>query len=180
VNVRAVVAVMTLAGGCRTAGGALRVTGISSAVMVAGMAGFAATCTGDCHAPDRALPFAGMALGGLAMAGAAALNFAVLAIAGDPWNPEVRARRAEAEAARVEAEREREATARRVEEDNARLRGQERRAKANETYKAAATSARSGACDAVAQADVQIRALDGEFADAVFVRDAAIARCLGR
>lgn len=46
--------------------------------------------------------------------------------------------------------------------------------------RAIASAARSGDCAAVRRADGDVAALDPEFHATVFVRDAAIARCLGR
>jgi hypothetical protein len=56
----------------------------------------------------------------------------------------------------------------------------EAREKARAIMVDAATAARAGDCAAVTAADAQVRALDIELHDTVFVRDAAIARCLGR
>jgi hypothetical protein len=85
------------------------------------------------------------------------------------------ARRADAEAAaeqRVRAERE--------QAERAAALRRESREQARAIMVQAATAARAGDCAAVQAADAQVRELDVELHDAVFVRDAAIARCLGR
>lgn len=51
---------------------------------------------------------------------------------------------------------------------------------ANIRWKRAMSAARLDECSTVRVLDAEVRALDVELHDAVFVRDAAIARCLGR
>jgi len=54
----------------------------------------------------------------------------------------------------------------------------EARAQAWELTKAASSAARSGDCVIVIKLGADVRSIDADFHDSVFVRDAAIARCL--
>jgi hypothetical protein len=62
--------------------------------------------------------------------------------------------------------------------DHDRARRATARARAWEVTKAAAAAARTGDCASARAADVEVEALDGELHAIVFLRDAAIARCL--
>jgi hypothetical protein len=80
----------------------------------------------------------------------------------------------------LEADRRRLEATQRREEDRAELHRVHAREQAWIWMQAAAQAARGGSCAVVQTASTEVRGLDVEFHDTVFVRDVAIARCLAR